>query len=113
MTAPLELSKLEVARRQLETAIQLYFSGGDEVSIHTLSAASYNVIRDVVKKKTIGSMIVKDMAVEDAKPEFRERMKQSLNEAENFFKHAHKDPDVTLKFLPVQTEYLIFDAEVM
>ena len=58
-------------------------------------------------------MIVKDMAVEQAKPEFRELVRRSLNEAENFFKHADKDPDAMLKFLAVQTEYLIFDAEVM
>lgn len=35
---PLRLGKLEAARRQLETAIRLYFEHGDEVSIHTLAA---------------------------------------------------------------------------
>jgi hypothetical protein len=30
----MQLSKLEAARRQLETAIKLYFEYGDEVSIH-------------------------------------------------------------------------------
>jgi len=34
------LSKFEAARRQLETAIKLYFADGDEVSIHALAAAA-------------------------------------------------------------------------
>lgn len=44
---PLRLSKLDAARRQLETATKLYFEHGDEVSIHTLAAAAYSVIRDI------------------------------------------------------------------
>jgi hypothetical protein len=30
-----KVSKLDAAKRQLETAIRLYFSDGDPVSIHT------------------------------------------------------------------------------
>jgi hypothetical protein len=41
------LGKLEAARRQLETAIKLYFADGDEVSIHTLTGAAYPLIRDI------------------------------------------------------------------
>jgi hypothetical protein len=33
--------KLAAVRTQLETAISLYFGGGDPVSIHTLTAAAY------------------------------------------------------------------------
>ncbi len=108
---PIELSKLEVARRQLEAAINLYFADGDEVSIHTLAAASYNVIHDIVEKKKLGPMIVKDLVVKSSKPEMRTLLRQALNEAENFFKHADRDPEAILKFFPIQTEYLIFDAE--
>ena len=43
----MQLSKLEAARRQLETAIKLYFEYGDEVSIHALAAAAYSLIRDI------------------------------------------------------------------
>jgi hypothetical protein len=108
---PIELSKLEVAKRQLVTAVSLYFSNADEVSTHTLAAASYNVLRDLSVKKNLGPMIVKDLLIQYAKPEAKELVKKAFNQAENFFKHADKDPDKTLEFLPIKTEYLIFDAE--
>ncbi len=113
MTAGIEITKLDAAKRQLETAIRLYFLEGDEISIHTLAAASYNVIRDIVKKKKLGAMIVKDLSVQHAKPEFQKAVSKALNAAENFFKHADRDADASFNFFPTQTEYLIFDAEVM
>ena len=33
----LKVSKIDAATRQLDTAIELWFSGGDAVSIHTLA----------------------------------------------------------------------------
>jgi len=51
----LTISKLDAAKRQLETVIRLYFVHGDPVSIHTLTSAAYNVIRDVNKKRGGGS----------------------------------------------------------
>jgi hypothetical protein len=54
-----KVSKLDAAKRQLETAIRLYFSDGDPVSIHTLTAAAYNILRDVTKQKGVELMLVK------------------------------------------------------
>ena len=45
--AEVTLSKLDVARRQLETAIRLYFYDGDFVSTHTLAAAACKVLNDL------------------------------------------------------------------
>ncbi len=109
MERVLKISKLEAAKRQLETAINLYFSDGDPISIHTLTSAGYNIIRDVSKKQG-RSLIVKDLAVEHAKPEFRDMVKRELNRAENFFKHGERDYAHTLDFRPIQSEVLIFDA---
>lgn len=104
------ISKLDAAKRQLETVIRLYFFDGDPVSIHTLTSAAYNVIRDVNVKRGGGPMLVKDKAIEFVKPEYREEFRKSLNNAENFFKHANKDHDQTLDFNPDQSEMLIWDA---
>jgi hypothetical protein len=46
------VNKLEAARRQLETAITLYFAEDDEVSIATLAGAAYGLIRDINEKQT-------------------------------------------------------------
>jgi hypothetical protein len=40
----IKISKLEGVRRQVETAIRIYFVNGDPVSVHTLAAASLQVL---------------------------------------------------------------------
>ena len=54
-----KVSKLDAAKWQLETAIRLYFSDSDPVSIHTVTAAAYNILRDVTKQKGVELMLVK------------------------------------------------------
>jgi hypothetical protein len=106
----LKISKLDAAKRQLETAIRLYFHGGDPVSIHTLVAAGYNVVRDINVKRGGGKMIVKDWLLDHVKPERHAEFRALLNEAENFFKHADRDHEATLDFNPDGSEILIYDV---
>jgi hypothetical protein len=105
-----KVSKLDAAKRQLETVIRLYFSDGDPVSIHTLTAAAYNVLRDVTKQKGADPMIIKGRMLDYVKPEYHQMIKEKVSEAENFFKHADHDHEATLDFNPDMTEMLIIDA---
>ena len=90
-TSPsLKITKLDAAKRQLESAILLYFNGGDPVSIHTLSAAAYNIVRDINSSRT-GEMMVKDLW-KFLSADLAKEFKQHINKAEKFFKHADKDP---------------------
>jgi hypothetical protein len=41
------IDKAEAARRQLETAIDLYFDNADSLSVHTLAFASLKVLFDL------------------------------------------------------------------
>jgi hypothetical protein len=50
-TKGLRIGKLDAARRQLETAIILWFTDGDPVAIHTLAFAAYEIIHVVSKKR--------------------------------------------------------------
>ena len=110
MTArTLKITKLDAARRQLELAIVLYFHKGDPVSIHTLTAAAYDVLRGVNLDKG-GQPMIKDWVFEMIKPEHISEFRQTLGSAQNFFKHADRDPDATLEFVPQQTEFLLLDA---
>jgi hypothetical protein len=59
MTRQFTVSKIEAALRQLETAIQLYFSDGDPISVHTLTAAAYNVLRDVTARTGTDRIILR------------------------------------------------------
>jgi hypothetical protein len=102
------LSKLETVRRQLETAISLYFAHGDEVSIHTLAAAAYSVIRDVNEHRG-GEPMLKDLhcfLTNDVARKF----KRYINSPENFLKHADRDPEGMADLEPRWTEVLIWEA---
>ena len=102
------VSKLDAAKRQLETSIHLYFSYGDPVSVHTLAAAAYNVIRDLNEKRG-GEKMLKDMwqllDTQDAA-----LFRKHINEAENFLKHADRDPDSLLELSPQWTEVILLEA---
>src|SRR5579859_3836731 len=107
MNREVKVSKLDAAKRQLETVIRLYFSNGDPVSIHTLTAAAYNVLHDVTKQKGAEPMIIKGQKLDYVKPENHEMIKGKVSEAENFFKYADRDHEATLDFNPDMSELLI------
>jgi hypothetical protein len=104
------VSKLDAAKRQLEIAIRLYFSNDDPVSIHTLTAASYNILRDVTKQRGADPMFIKGHMLEMVKPEYKKMVIEKANEAENFFKHADHDHQATFSFNPDMTELHMIDA---
>lgn len=104
------ISKLEAARQQLDTAIWLYFNSDAPVSVHTLTAAAYDVIRGVNQKTHGPKMIVKDLFAVVMKPEHRKMFFNKVNEAANFFKHADRDANDNIEFKPRQTEFLLTDA---
>ena len=49
--AEIHLNKLAAARRQLCSAIRMYFAGEDELAIHTVASGAYQVISDLKKKR--------------------------------------------------------------
>lgn len=91
-----QVTKLDAARRQLQTAIQLLFSQGDGVSTHTLAHASFGILKDVAKHR--GRTRISDAGNElagNGQKDFWSR----FNRTGNFFKHADKDPDGFLEGL--------------
>lgn len=110
MNDELFISKLDAARRQLETAILLYFNESDHVSIHTITNAAYNILKDLTDKYSGNPMVVKGLMLMFIRDEYKDEMHKQIYEAENFFKHANRDAKKVLKFNPIQTEYLLLDA---
>lgn len=112
MSAPTELhiSKLDAAKRQLEVAIRLYFSWGDPVAIHTLAAAAFNVLIDINNHRGGNGPPIRENYLDWIKSEYLSDAKKKLKEAENFFKHADRDPDSTFPFRPQTTEFVLFDG---
>jgi hypothetical protein len=106
------ISKTEAARRQLEIAINLYFYDPDFVSVHTLAAAAFRLLRDVCGHRQLSPITIRDHLLERVQPEHRSVVLRKLTEAENFFKHADRDADATLEFNPGQTEFILWDASM-
>lgn len=102
----MEISKLEAASRLLDTAIRLFFESSDAVAVHSLAAASLNILSDLAEH---GGNSWRAHLGDDSKLSAQE-VKRILNRAWNFFKHADRDPDETLNFEEIDSEHLMFVA---
>ena len=51
--AAIFINKLAGAERQLNAAIRMMFIGEDELAIHTIAAAAYRVLRDILGKRGV------------------------------------------------------------
>jgi hypothetical protein len=84
-------SKMEAARRQLNTAIWLWFKDGDMASVHTLTGAAFGILHDLYQHRHKSRPIPFD---EKYMPKGYEKViRNMLKEDETFFKHARKDPN--------------------
>jgi hypothetical protein len=106
---PIKISKLDAARRQLVTAIRLYFANGDSVSTHTLAAAGFEILSDLdAHGPKTGTLF--DHAERYIKPEYVDVFYKKLRKPQNFFKHADNDPEDILEFYPTGAAAIIWAA---
>jgi hypothetical protein len=100
------IGKFDAARRQLETAIDLWFHEGDAVSTHTLAYAAYELIHYVSK---IRNPSRRDLLLDTAlvKDEHRKEFARRMKGAANFFKHAREDGEKVFEFDSKLTEGFI------
>lgn len=89
---------LDAAQRQAAQAIRLFFQRGDDVAIHTLVAAAHQIASDLcahagIKRELEDSEILKEMGA-------HKEVLAALRQPQNFFKHADRDPDGTVRFNP-------------
>jgi len=106
----LRISKLDAARRQMETAVRLYFNEADPVSVHTLAAAAHQILADLSRARSGGPMLTELALDKVVRPEKRKEAAEILRAAANFLKHADRDPTAMCCLLPSQSEFLLFDA---
>jgi hypothetical protein len=97
------ISKLDAARRQLETAIKLFFASGDFVSIHSLSYAAFTITRNLCDQTNSPASFKKWLADHIHESQHEELFKR-IGEAGNFLKHADRDPTAILEYIPAQYE---------
>jgi len=88
------LTKNDVARRQLVTAIQLFFDGGDPISIYSLASNAWEVIDVLCAQAGVASI---SNETREHIPPGRDLKRDYVNSPyRNFFKHADNDPDAVL-----------------
>jgi len=104
-----KISKLDATRRQLVTAIRLYFANADSVSTHTLAAAAFEILRDLdAHGPNTGTLF--DHAERYIKPEYVDVFYKKLRKPQNFFKHADNDPEDILEFYPTGAVAILWAA---
>ena len=108
MNDKIHVTKIDAARRQLVTAIRLYFADSDIVSIHTLTAAAYHITRGISESDPAFPKSFAQELEPLIKDEWKDRIWTKLNETANFFKHADHDPSAAHSFRVTQTETLLF-----
>ena len=103
------ITKIEAAQRQLRTAITLWFNEGDEVSIHALAFAAYEVMHAISKRLNpyrrdllFDTVLIKD--------EYRSEFNIQLKKTASFFKHANRETETEIEFNPELSELFIFYA---
>jgi hypothetical protein len=94
----IEIAKIEAARRQIDCAIELWFMDKDEVSIHTLAAAAYQIIHDIKEHRGEKRDLLYDSVL--VKPEYRKKWTSTVKKWANFFKHADNDSEGKIEFSP-------------
>jgi hypothetical protein len=101
---PERINKLDAACRQLNTAIYLWFSDGDTVSIHTLACCAHQLVHDINQRIGGRDLIYDSLVIKD---EYRREANKLFKQAYNFFKHADNDAYGAIEFEPRLTELFI------
>lgn len=100
------VKKLDAAKRQLQTAITLWFADADQISVHTLACAAHQIIHDINTKRKGSELLLDSSVINEA---FHKEYFSEMRKAMCFFKHADKDPDPhgTVEFAPAFTDLFI------
>jgi hypothetical protein len=85
-----KITKIDGARRQIETAIELYFDNKDSLSVHTLAWAAFKVLFDLYPHHNSDGFDAQLDAI------LGKEGWQSMSGVANFLKHADSDPDAFL-----------------
>jgi hypothetical protein len=108
-TSVVTVSKLDAAHAQLRTAITLWFTDGDPISIHALAFAAYEVVHVISKKRNPHRrdlLFDTDLIKDEYRSDFNKRIKRHAY----FFKHADRDPDGVVEFNPEINQWLMLFA---
>lgn len=99
------MRKIDAARRQIESAIWLWFVDADIVSVHTLTAATHRILRELSELWGVTPL---PLTAQYLLKRRDQETKQTFHEVEAFFKQAKNDESYELN--ETFTELYLFDA---
>jgi hypothetical protein len=91
---PETITKIEAARRQLVTAIRLFFEDADSVSVYALAQAAWELL-DALCTHRSTTRFRQEMTTATGLSEVN--IKKIASYGRNFFKHADRDPEAVLE----------------
>jgi hypothetical protein len=89
------ITKIDAAKRQLETAVQLWFEDRDSVSIHTLISAAMGLLEPLARAKGTWRGVFDTSSM---RPGMEEEYLALMKLHQNFFKHGSKDSNESISF---------------
>lgn len=98
----ISFTKLDAARRQINTAIWLWFNGADIISVHTLAAAAHRIVLDLSGDMEVGQLPFDTANLPEGLTE------KMLREAQTFLESSDGDSDKMIHLKPVWTELYLF-----
>ncbi len=104
------VTKIDAARRQMRTAVRMFFEDKDTVSAYTLAAAVEGILGGLLKQKGEPHPF-RDSDI--IRPERKKEFVAILNRPRNFFKHAASDPNAVLEFHPLMLTHALFECEML
>ena len=100
--------KISAAKRQLKTAVKLFFNNDDDLSIHTLSGAALQILHDIAEKMGLPSKLFLNSTM--IRPEKMKEWNSDVVKHRNFLKHADRDAGDDMEFNPVINDFEILNA---
>tara|TARA_A100001015_G_scaffold252944_1_gene292832 strand:+ start:2738 stop:3271 length:534 start_codon:yes stop_codon:yes gene_type:complete len=100
----IKVSREQVIKEQLISAIKLFFRESSLISTHTLASASYEILHDLYEKKSKGGFI--NLFPKDSQKEIHRLMKRP----QNFFKHADRPDSGYIEFNKQHTSFILLLA---
>jgi len=105
-----QVSKLDAAKRQLETAIRLYFNDADPVSIHTLAVASHDMLVNLQRNNSFHNETSRQTNGLIVRDKYMQEIKKTIKSSKQSLQQIHNAGKSFLSFSPREIEFLLFDA---
>ena len=103
-----KVTKRSAARQEIDTAIELMFTGGSLVATNLLAWAAVDILRGIAV--SAGKTTIRSITEDYIKPEYLNEWRGIERESYNFFKHSDRDPTDEISFRPEATAIVLFYA---